>query len=229
LYKPALAQVRKFKPAKQQFYSRVDSKILHFGFTVGINYFDYAIHNSDYNANQSYRAEQIKFSPGIVLSLISEWNINEDFGLRFCPGLLIGKRSITYVNVKEDFTNEVELRSYYTDFPLYVKYKSKRIANYRPYLIGGISFKLDLSPHNELNPLKNEVIKTEKQDICLEIGAGIDFYFKFFKLSSELKLSLGLKDIAVHIIDENYPDYQEYTDAISQMNSKIVSLSFHFE
>jgi len=220
---------KRFKPVKQQFYSRVDSKVVHFGFTVGLNYLDYGIQNSDYNNKQSYRAEQVKFNPGLTLSLISEWNINEDFGLRFCPGIIWGKRRITYVNVKENFTNEVVLNSLYADFPLYIKYKSKRIVNYRPYLIGGISFKYDLLPHDELDPSRNELLKTEAHDLAIEIGAGIDFYFSYFKVSTELKLSVGLRDIAVHILDEDYPETHEYTDAISHMKSKIVTLSFHFE
>jgi hypothetical protein len=59
-----------------------------------------------------------------------------------------------------------------------------------------------------------------------EFGAGMDFYLTYFKLSVELKLSTGLRDV---IVNEVVPQHPEFKNAIEKMKSQIWVLSFHFE
>ena len=60
-------------------------------------------------------------------------------------------------------------------------------------------------------------------DFYFEIGAGLDFYLTYFKLSTELKMSYGLKDVLIH-----EPDV-EYNSVIEELKSKMFLLSLHFE
>lgn len=54
----------------------------------------------------------------------------------------------------------------------------------------------------------------------------MDFYLTYFKLSIELKMSNGFRDI---IVDTPPPQHQEFRNAIDRMKSQIWVLAFHFE
>jgi hypothetical protein len=54
----------------------------------------------------------------------------------------------------------------------------------------------------------------------------MDFYLTYFKLSVELKLSTGMRDV---IVNEIVPQHPEFKNAIEKMKSQIWVLSFHFE
>jgi hypothetical protein len=58
------------------------------------------------------------------------------------------------------------------------------------------------------------------------MGAGMDFYLTYFKLSIELKMSNGLRNILVR---EAAPGHPEYYNAIEKIKSQIWILAFHFE
>ena len=62
----------------------------------------------------------------------------------------------------------------------------------------------------------------KRHDVYWEIGFGIDYYFPFFKLASEVKFSVGMLDMIQR-------DNREYTTAIDKLNSKMVTFQFHFE
>lgn len=204
-------------------YQKVDQKWLHFGFTLGVNSMDFAIYNS---GKGDSRAEQVVFSPGFSVGIVSDLRLEENWSLRFLPGLEFGQRTIRFSNLPND---EVNVESVMVNLPLLLKYRAKRLNNYRPYLIGGASYKIDVQSQNALDPENNMLIRTKNTDVYLEFGAGIDFYLPYFKLATELKFAIGLKDILNHQYDLDNPGYEEYTDAIRKMNSKIITLSFHFE
>jgi hypothetical protein len=57
-------------------------------------------------------------------------------------------------------------------------------------------------------------------DYYAEIGVGFDFYLKFFKLSTELKLSYGLRQVL---------DTHLASAGLNNLSSNVVLLNFHFE
>jgi hypothetical protein len=204
-------------------YQKVDQKWLHFGFTLGVNSMDFAIFNS---GRTDARAEQVVFSPGFSVGIVSDLRLHDNWSLRFLPGLEFGERTIKYSNLPED---EVNVETVLVNLPLLLKYRAKRLNNYRPYLVGGASYKIDVQSQNALDPENNMLIRLNTTDVYLELGAGIDFYLPYFKLATELKFAVGLRDIINHEYDIKNPGYEAYTDAIRGMNSKIITLSFHFE
>ena len=52
----------------------------------------------------------------------------------------------------------------------------------------------------------------------MKLGAGLDFYLAYFKLSVELKMSNGMSDVLVKEYDPRHP---EYVNAIEKMKSQI--------
>ena len=101
-----------------------------------------------------------------------------------------------------------------------------RLNNVRPYLIGGINYRYDLAGKKEYDEEKPVYLRIRRSDMYVEFGTGLDFYLTYFKLSVELKLSDGLRDILVHDPATRYP---QFSNAIEKMRSQIWVLSFHFE
>lgn len=208
-------------------YQEVDSKKFHFGFSLGLNYMDY---NFRFNANPGIRADVVKVKPGFSVGAIAEYKLNKDFALRALPGLEFGSRSVTFVHGGKKDGN---FESIYIDLPLLLKYKAKRLKNARPYFVSGFGMKYDIQSKKKYEPAGNIFIRTLPMDFYYQLGFGIDWYFPYFKWSTELKFAIGLMDIIDHTIDKKAPGYapivDSYTKSISRMNSKVVSLVFHFE
>ncbi len=207
-------------------YEEVDSKKFHFGFSLGINYMDY---NFRYNKTSTLRADVVSVKPGFYIGGIVEHKLSNDFAIRTEPGLQFGSRSISFS--KGMVNKEIEegiYNSIYIDIPLLLKYKAKKMNNTRPYLVGGFGIKYDISANNKYVPEKNIYIRTLPLDFYYKIGFGVDWYFSYFKWSTELRFSIGLRDILNNTIYEE-PFAYGYTESIDRMNSKIVSVVFHFE
>ena len=124
------------------------------------------------------------------------------------------------------YNDQQRLESSFLEFPLLLKLKGDRLNNVRPYVIGGFNYRYDLAAKKDFDDEKPVYIRIKKPDLYYELGAGLDFYLPYFKLSVELKMSNGLSDI---LVKEVSPKYPEYVNAIEKMKSQIWVLSFHFE
>lgn len=209
-------------------YQRGDRSLLHFGFTLGMNYMDY---RALLSGATPYRAETGRMSIGFLVGIISELRICDDLGLRFLPGLEFATRSLSYSNVEDSENGKTYAynESVYLSLPLMFKYKAKRVNNFRPYLTAGSSFKYDFHNHDRLKPDKSVYFRTKRSDVFLETGAGCDFYLPYFKFGVELRFSLGLTDALVHEPDAENPGYENYTGALKKLNARIFSVCLNFE
>lgn len=209
-------------------YQRGDRTLLHFGFTLGVNYMDYKAVLSGANA---YRAETGKLEMGFLVGIISELRLMDDLGLRFLPGLEFASRSLVYTHVPEAEDNKQYAynESVYVSLPLMLKYKAKRINNFRPFLTAGGSYKYDFQKHKKLDPDKSVFFRTNQGDAFLELGGGSDFYLPYFKFGIELRFSLGLTDVLVHQPDAANPGYEDYTKALKRLRARIFTVCFNFE
>jgi outer membrane protein W len=108
---------------------------------------------------------------------------------------------------------------------LEVKYKSVRYNNFRPYLLAGVQYSLDLASQAKKREQKNrneKIVKFSQNDIYAEAGVGFDFYNEWFKFGLELKMMYGFMDVLKR---EN----NIYTESVARINSKIFQVSFTFE
>ncbi|OGU15749.1 MAG: hypothetical protein A2X63_03510 [Ignavibacteria bacterium GWA2_35_8] len=186
---------------------------------------DFTINNSgDFFTLDSVYAVENQSMMGFNLGIISDLRLNQHWTLRFLPGLIFGQRNMEYLVVKDDklITKIMKIESTFLDFPLVFKYRAQRINDYRPYLLAGGSYKFDLAAQKEIKEEEKPKIRLKRSDFYYEIGFGIDYYLPYFKLSTELKFSVG-------ILNMIKPDNTQFTGAIEKMNSKMIILSFHFE
>ena len=225
-----------------------DDKRLHFGFSIGINAFDFGIQHYaqigdgpyEYDATKwTYdeiqvedtsvvKADLTQLIPGFSVAIVSSLRLNQYFNLRFLPGMSFGERRLVYnipIHDVNDPTTDgspfYSIKSTFLDFPLLIKYKSNRINNQRPYLIAGASYRIDISKTGV-----EDLIRLKRGSYHAEFGIGWDSYLQFFRLSTEFKVSLGLNNI-LDTPGEGQREYYGY--AFERLTSNIFVLSFHFE
>ncbi len=207
---------------------KYDLKKYHFGFLLAYNQFDFAIKPYT-NLSQFDSLMVVESNPqsGFNLGIISDLRLGDHFNLRFTPTLSFGDRILKYTilyhdTISIDITKTVE--STYLDFPLLLKFKSSRMNNTRVYIIGGVQYSIDLaSQAKKTNELKDEIlVKLIRDDISVRAGIGLDFYFNFFKFSTEFTMTYGLKDL----IDR---EGNLFSNSIERLNAKNMQISLLFE
>lgn len=166
---------------------------------------------------------------GFSVGLIGDVRINDYLNLRFEPGLFYNSRDLIYPEYVE-FTRETdrfrEIKSTYIHLPLLVKISTKRINNFKPFIVGGFSTDFNLSS-NQKNSDDNasNVFRVVSQHINYELGIGFDFYLYYFKFSPSLR---GIFSMENELIPDGDPD-SPWTGKINNLFSRGVVLIITFE
>lgn len=182
--------------------------------------------------------------PGFHVHALSNLRISRYFDLRFTPGIAFGGvREINYISDEENpaFNPEdspVKVESNFLEFPILLKYKAKRLNNFRPFLIGGINTRIDLAAAKKTwgrSKKEDNLVLLKTLDFYYELGIGTDFYLKEFKFAIELKYSVGIRNILRTSLNKGgellVPDPEDaiYTDVIDGLFSRMFLITFHFE
>jgi len=214
-----------------------DFKRIHFGFTVGFNAMDLGF-TRNYEAEDFVYADVSYILPGFQVSIVSDLRLNENWNLRFLPGISFGSREIHYYEYDPvegpgdpvqyaGVDNPVALGPSFLDFPLLFKYRSERVNNYRPYLVGGLNFRYDMSAKKAYDAESDEYHRFKPADFYVEFGFGVDTYLKYFKFAPEIKLAVGLTNLLNGVTGRD--PYPQFVESIDRAMSYIVMLNFHFE
>jgi len=215
---------QKQKPKNESWY---DDKPIHFGFSLGFNAMDFNITPSQkYIVTNSLYPEVSILYPGINIQIVTNFNFGKYFDVRFLPGVSFGQRVVKYYKNQVDTLIPQRLESSFLEFPLLLKFKGDRLNNVRPYVIGGFNYRYDLAAKKQFDDDKPIYIRTNRPDLYYELGAGLDFYLTYFKLSVELKMSNGIGNVLANEAESGHP---HYFNAIEKMKSQIWVLAFHFE
>jgi hypothetical protein len=207
-------------------YVQFDRKKFHFGFALGVNTadFNYAINLDSTNTDSIFNIS-VNSQPGFNLGIVSSWNINEYFHVRFIPSLSFQEREFVYDYTENGMAAKrvSRLESTTLDFPVMLKLRTKRINNWAAYFLTGLQYSLDLASQSKTAiDFHNPIAKTKQHDFSYQFGGGFDFFQEYFKLGLELKISNGLKDINIH--DDTF-----YTKPLTYLNSKVWWFSITFE
>lgn len=217
------AYAQKPKPENLRKYDR---QIVHFGFLLGVNSADFNVHPSPNirDLDSIYVVESQRES-GFTLGIVANLRLGLFFDLRTIPSLSFSQRSLEYtlVGVHKNSTEIKKIESTFLEFPLTLKYKSVRINNGRAYVLGGLRYSIDLASQKDVSKEDEELVKLKRSDFLYEIGFGIDFYLKYFKLSPSIGLSIGLNNMLVKE-DDNL-----FSASIDKLNSKIIQFGLTFE
>lgn len=107
------------------------------------------------------------------------------------------------------------------EFPMHLKYRSKRYNNVAAYLFAGASPKLYFSfkkKGQDFNWLKSKAF-----DVAAELGTGFDIYNQWFKMGVEFKFAFGL----LNAMSNEQVFY--YGQPFNGFKNKQFQLSFTFE
>jgi hypothetical protein len=214
---------QKQKPKNESWY---DEKLLHFGFSLGFNTMDFDITPSQTLDTTALYPEVSILNPGINIQIVTDIRPGRYFDIRFLPGVSFGQRTVRYYVNQDPYPVPQKLESSFLEFPLLLKFKGDRLNNVRPYVIGGLNYRYDLAGKKEFDDEKPVYIRLKRPDLYYEMGAGLDFYLTYFKLSVEIKMSNGIRDLLIH---DPAPGHTQYYNAIEKIKSQIWVLAFHFE
>lgn len=205
-----------------------DEKLLHFGFTLGLNTMDYGIKPSREVLNGLvYEQDITKLIPGFTVGVIGDLRLNNYLNLRLVPALHLAQRDLSYFNDANGEVKTINLKSNVLTIPLYLKYSSSRVNNYRPYLIGGGGIAFDFGRERE------KPLLLKQMDYFIDFGVGCTFYFTYFRFSPEIKFAMGFNDL-VTPLSERPKDYiseddKFYTQALSRLTSRLFTFTLNFE
>lgn len=239
-----LPQVTEAQNIKVKNMPNYDRQKYHFGFTIGVNQMHFIIkpaenyqftlfdssYLKDFSVDSMY-LYKVEHEPtvGFTVGIVGNYRLGKFFDARFIPSLSFGERYINYrILTYKDGVDEIKeikknIPSTFLDLPFLLKYKSKRVNNYRGYLITGPDFRFDFaSQYKREKETSITQVKLRRFDIYYDVGVGFDFYFGWFKMATELKMSYGILDVLKR--EQNI-----YTDGIDRMSSKLFQFSLLFE
>ena len=134
---------------------------------------------------------------GFSIGLIGDLRLGEYINLRFTPTFSLSEINYRYtLQINQTDGKKIMTAGSHNpylsclEFPLHLKYRSKRYNNVAAYLITGVNPKLYFSfkkKNQNFNWLKNKT-----GDLALEFGGGFDFYNQWFKMGLEAKFGFGL-------------------------------------
>ncbi|NTV83869.1 MAG: PorT family protein, partial [Bacteroidales bacterium] len=153
----------------------------HFGFTIGLNQMLFTIKPMpDINTKVYYEVSNavgdivadsamvlgINSNPtfGFDIGIVGDKRLGRYFNLRFVPALSFGERYLNY-SIKAWQNGEVKLidlkknvGSVFIDFPILVKYKSKRLNNMLAYVEAGGKYSLDIASNARTEDISGQII-----------------------------------------------------------------------
>jgi len=144
------------------------------------------------------------------------------FDLRFVVNFSLSQRNFVFTQNSGSQVEKI-IESAYLGMPVLLKYKSTRHNNWRFFVIGGAEYAFDFqskkgAEQNYFNP----DIAFAKHNYYYTYGCGFDLYFRYFKLSPQLRIAKGLNDVLV-----SNPD--AYSQSLHNVRNQQIMLSFFFE
>ena len=204
-----------------------DKPSLSWGYFLGMNNYDY---NFDYISD--FTDIQTEKSIGFNVGLIGNFRISDYFDLRFEPGLVMSNRNLIYNPIQfseEDFNENIhkrEIKSTYIHLPLLLKISTKRVNNFKPYILGGISTALNLSSkENSVDDNSLGQFRTKRNVFFYELGFGVDLYLEWFKFSPSIR---GVFAISDEHVPDNDP-LSPWTSNIDFMKTSGILINFTFQ
>lgn len=198
-----------------------DKAFLNWGYYLGFNQYDfkfaYKNNTEDILVNSSL---------GFNVGLIGEMRLNDFLDLRFEPGLFYSQRTLGYSGFANENDALRELKSTYINFPLLLKVSTRRLGNWKPFIIGGVYAALNLgSNEKSLDDNLSGTFRMKQKVYGYELGFGIEFYTEYFKFSPSIRGVFALTDELVPDDNPNSP----WTGNIESLKTRGIFVNFTFE
>lgn len=180
----------------------------------------------------SLRSVSSPLTQGFGVSLIFSKFITKYLDIRFTPGFAFADRAVNYqyktpsVNNRTFSYKQQKIAGSFFDIPIGLKLKSDRLGNFRAYVVLGGKYSIDMASAKKAADLDAALIdkrfKNNRKYFSYEGGIGFDFYFEYFKMSPEIKVSYSVKDILIH-------DNSPYSAPVDRAFLRNFTFSLFFE
>lgn len=217
-----------------------DLRPFHFGVVIGINMQDIELSEVGLLRHQMpdgtqtesiITADQDRYEPGFIAGVLGELRLSRALQLRLAPTMYFGTRHLLFIDMGhkdergKNPQHTQQLKTAYLSTAADLIWAAQRNNNFRPYLMAGVN------PMINLNRKKEDILRLRPLETYLEIGAGCDLYFPFFKLRPELKFLFGLSNNLNKGHEKDIKDKTlvPYTLSVREGHGKMVVLSFYFE
>lgn len=217
------ASVKSYAQHKSLNLPRYDQKPVHFGFILGTSKLNFSYRSQSQWPEGVYN---VRLGPqlGYTVGIVSNLRLSKQFDLRFIPTFTSGERKLFFdaIDPSDGSRKWIERRieSALIIFPIELKWKTDRIDNHRWYVLGGAYSALDLS--SKAKVIDDRIFKLQQNDFGLEVGVGLDIYFEYFKLSPQLRATVGKGNLKVE-------DGTAYANSLPTLNTQMISWIFTFE
>lgn len=206
-----------------------DKRFLHFGFSLGGGINGFTL-KPDLGQSDSIIKIETLAQPGFNINVVTEMHLGSYLGVRFTPGIAFTSRIIRYTKFQGSTVPykmvDRTIESTYLDFPVVLKYRSKRVNNFASYVTVGGRYSLDLASqakvNNKVDELGEFIVKLHRDNYNLETGVGFDFFLEYFKFTPEFKFIYGFNNVLVQ-------DQTIYSKPIQALHSRIFMVAINFE
>lgn len=208
-----------------------DKKRWSYGYYLGFNSYDFKFDYKTLNERPSQVV--VDRNIGFNVGMIGNLRINDYIDLRLEPGVMFTTRNLIFSRFPMSNENNApnpdryrEVKSTYIHIPLLVKFSTKRLNNFKPFIIGGVSTSINLSS-NQDNPNDNSQgqFRMKTQTYYYEVGFGIDFYLYYFKFTPSIRAVFAINNELAPDVDPN----SNWTGNIGQMRTRGIFLNFTFQ
>lgn len=204
---------------------KYDKQRLHFGFLLGGNVTDFKIKRVEpFNLIDTLYVVESDKQTGFNIGIVTNLKLGSNFDLRFVPDLAFAQRNLEYTFMEGGKEVEVikEIESTFLEFPLEIKFKSNRVNNYRAYVIAGVKYTIDMVSQAKVQNKDKDFVKLLRNDFGYQYGVGFDIYMERFKLSPEIKMYHGVRNLLVD-------DPKVFSSSLDALRSRVFLISFTFE
>ena len=201
-----------------------DKQTIFWGYYLGINKKDYKI---SYTTEDTF--VNVNASMGFNVGLIGDLRLHKNINLRLEPGLSSNTKELAFTHIEGGPRDSIrEVNATYLRVPLLLKLSTNRLYNFRPYLIGGVSYDYNFSS-NQDNPDDNfsGEFRMKKNNFTYEIGFGVDFYLPYFIFSPSIRGIFAINDELIR--DNDFNGYSPWTSNVDYFGTRgiFLKLAFH--
>jgi len=202
-----------------------DYRKFHFGMALDFGFFNLSNDFTDeFISNENILSIETDGDLGFGVSFIlPDIRLNNRLNFRHTVTVKNIQRNINY-RFSDNYDGpkfvSQKVEQWYVDSSFHLKFRADRINNSRAFIFVGPCFGIDMA--SEKNVLDENIFKLNRSNIALEIGAGCDFYFEYFKFGPQIKYSYGLKNLIVQ-------DGTLYTSPLEGFYSRGIQISLTFE
>lgn len=198
-----------------------DDKLLHYGFTLGLNSTRFLMKQSDkfVDPKDSIRSMSTPRNTGFSLGFILNVKMGAYFDVRLLPTFSFYQRDVVF-NYAQKSPSVQTTESTFIEVPLLVKYKSQRHGNTRMYVVAGL--KPGIEAGAKKKEKKDTDLRTSNKDLSIDYGFGFDIYYPLFKFSPEIRFSHGL----LNMLNK---DDNEFSLNLNRLSTHTITLYLHFE